>query len=751
MLAIAIFALSCLLVACGSTSNSPFRPGGVAAVALTIDPVNSSLPVGTSQQLHATAAFSDGTTKDVTDTVAWTSANMAVATIGNAAGAKGLLTGVGMGAASIRVTLTGTQGSSQVTVTPATLTFISVTAPQSTLAKGTSQQLSATCTFSDNTTQDCTSQVSWSSANTVILQVGDAAGSKGVLTALAIGSASVNAAFQGMRGSALVTVTAATLVSVTVTPPDSTIAKGTTAQFRATGTFTDQSSQDLTDQATWISSDAAVAQVADAAGSKGLATAISEGTASIDAAFGGIQGVALLTVDPPTLAALTITSPQFSIAKGTTRQLNATCAFSNATTQDCTDQVSWTSADNTVAQVSNQPPTNGLVTGLGVGSTSIGVALNGIHGSSTVTVTAAILSSLVVDPHDISLAKGTTAQLSATCVFSDSTTQNCAGQVSWTSADNTIAQVSGATDSTGLVTALSVGNTSIIATFGGVQDAAAVTVTPAVLASIALIPANPTMPSGTSLQMIATGHFSDGTVQDLTQVAEFSSSNPDVVVTDNIRATNGLIFAVNPGVATVIAKSGGVLGSTQVTVATVNLISLTIDPSDPSVPVGTSLRATAIGVFSDGTNEDLTASVSWISSSNSVAQVSNAPGSEGVITGISSGLATIGVTLDGISATTPVTVTRKVVSRIIVTPANPTVHKGDRLQMIATLIFSDGTQVDYTSFVSWTSSDKQVAHVLSNQGNGKNDGILVAIQPGLATIQATFEGVSGSTLVTVLP
>jgi hypothetical protein len=62
---------------------------------------------------------------------------------------------------------------------------------------------------------------------------------------------------------------AATLQSIEVTPSVAKAVAGTTAQFTATGVFTDNSTKDLTTQVTWASSVGAVASVSNAVGSNG--------------------------------------------------------------------------------------------------------------------------------------------------------------------------------------------------------------------------------------------------------------------------------------------------------------------------------------------------------------------------------------------------------------------------------------------------------------------------------------------------
>ncbi len=88
-------------------------------------------------------------------------------------------------------------------------------------------------------------------------------------------------------------------------------------------------------------------------------------------------------------------------------------------------------------------------------------------------------------------------------------------------------------------------------------------VTPSVT-TIAVTPANPTIPNGDSLQFTAMGTLSGGGQQDVTSLATWTSSNP-VVATVN---GNGLATGVSDGTATISASLGGVTGSTLLTVDT---------------------------------------------------------------------------------------------------------------------------------------------------------------------------------------
>ena len=182
----------------------------------------------------------------------------------------------------------------------------------------------------------------------------------------------------------------------------------------------------------WTSSNNAIGQVSGAPGTEGLVTGLGVGSSPITAILNGVQASTTVTVTAPTLTSLTVTVAVSSSAKGTTMQRTATETFSDGSTKDLTSQVSWTSGNNAIAQVSDAAGTKGLVTGLGVGSTVIIATLSGIQGSTTVIVNAATLTSLIVTPANPSLAKGATLQMTATAVFSDGTTQNVTSQVDWT-------------------------------------------------------------------------------------------------------------------------------------------------------------------------------------------------------------------------------------------------------------------------------------------------------------------------------
>ncbi len=178
------------------------------------------------------------------------------------------------------------------------------------------------------------------------------------------------------------TAAAPTLVSIAVTPGSATIGVNATQQFTATGTFSDNSTKDVTAQSGWTSSNTATATVGAATG---LATGVAGGTVTITATDGTIKGTAQLTVSSgPTLKSIAVAPSTANIAVNGTQQFTATGTFSDNSTKDVTTQSVWKSSNTEVATVGAG---TGLATGVGVGGPVMITATDtGISGTGQLTV-----------------------------------------------------------------------------------------------------------------------------------------------------------------------------------------------------------------------------------------------------------------------------------------------------------------------------------------------------------------------------
>ena len=228
------------------------------------------------------------------------------------------------------------------------------------------------------------------------------------------------------------------------------------------------------------------------------------------------------------------------------------------------------------------------------------------------------------------------------------------------------------------------------------------------LNNLSLAPVDPTIELDTSQQLTATGTYSDGTSQVVTESVAWDSSNDDVAT-----VSGGLVTAEGTGTSTITATSKNDIKATiQVAVPTLTaqLTNLSLAPNDPTIELDTSQQLTATGTYSDGTSQVVTESVAWDSSNDDVATVSG-----GLVTAEGTGTSTITATSkNDIKATIQVTVptSQRQLTRIDVDGESSQVcPSNETLQLTAIGTYSDGTTEGIANLVSWKSSDLNFATV----------------------------------------
>ena len=718
-----------------SWSNSPQT---AQLTSIAVGPPDSSVAMGLTNQFTATGLFSDGSKWNISSQVAWKSANAAMASISNA----GLATAVSPGTTTITATLGSVSGSTTLAVTAATLVSIGVTPMNPSIASGLSDALKAIGVYTDNSTHDLTDSVTWSTSAAIVASISNTSGSNGLTTAANPGSTTITATLGAVSGSTNLTVTSASLMAIGVTPANPSIATGLTEVLKATGVYSDHSTHDLTSLATWSSSATTAASVSNTSGSKGLTTALSPGSTTITATLGGVSGSTTLNVTAATLVSIGVTPANPSIANGLKSQFTAMGTYTDNSTQNLTAKVVWSSSNPTVATVSNASGYDGLGTALTSGSVTVTATLGGVSGSTALTVTPATLMSIAVTPTNPSIAIGLTNPFIATGTYTDNSTQDLTGSVAWTSSNTTVASVSNASGSQGLAMGVSAGSVTITAALGSVSGSTGLTVTPAALVSIALIPANPSIANGTSQQFAATGTYTDNSTQPLTTSVTWSSSDTTVASISNASGSNGLATTVSQGAVTITATLGTVSGSTGLTVTPAALVSIALIPANPSIANGTSQQFAATGTYTDNSTQPLTTSVTWSSSDTTVASISNASGSNGLATTVSQGAVTITATLGTVSGSTGLTVTPATLVSIAVTPASPSIADGTTQQFTATGTYTDNSTQNLTASVTWTSSATTIASVSNAAGSS---GLATAVGVGSTSISAALGSVTSPT------
>ncbi len=526
---------------------------------ITLNPSGPTLNVGASVDIQATGHFSDGTTVTPYDSsVTWTSSAPGTASVS----ASGLVDGVAAGTATITATQGAIQGSAAVTVNASSAVLTSITldpAAGVTLNVGQTADFTATANWSNGTsTTPYDSSVTWTTNLPGVATVNSA----GVVTAVAAGSAILTATASGLNTTATITVSPSspTLTSITLNPAAGvTLNVGQTADFTATANWSNGTSTTPYDaNVTWSTNTPSVATV----NSAGVVTAVGAGSATLTAAANGRSTTAAITVNAssPTLTSITLNPISSALNIGQTVDIAATGHLSNGTTDSPYDtRAIWTSSAPAVATVDSI----GVVTALSAGTATITASASGVSGTASITVNAGpTVTSISLDPASATLNIGQTVDITSTVNWSNGTsTVPYDSHLTWTSSAPSVATVNAG----GVVTGVAAGAATITASLNGVSRTAAITVSAAAptLTSITLNPTSATGSAGQTMDITATGRFSDGSIVTPYDAQVTWTSNAPTVATVNAA---GLVTAVWRGTALITATKGAISATCTVTV-----------------------------------------------------------------------------------------------------------------------------------------------------------------------------------------
>ncbi len=597
-------------------------------------------------------------------------------------------------------------------------------------------RMTATGNYSDGTTEDLTVQARWASADREIASVS----TNGLLRGRSLGSVEITVTFEEVESKVTVTVVPSPLRSIALDPTTLMLQVGETQAILATGTLEDDTQMDVTEALTWSSSDASIATVA-----AGAVTAVSAGTATVTASdpATGVEATARVTVAQPLPESLALTPDGGTLPIGQTLQLTATITFMDGTDVDVTSAVMWRSSRDSVAVVNNE----GLVTTVSEGITSItALHSSGLERSVSVRVTPPTLTTLTVTPTTATLGLGETVALSVEGILSNGTRMDMTNQVEWSSTDEAVATISNMPGDQGTARTVGPGTTTISARdpISNVRSddtggSAQITVTPATLQSIAIVPLQVSVPLGATEQLTAIGLYSDNSNQDISSQVDWSSTVPTVAT---VSAT-GLVSPLLVGFTTVVAvdpvtgiSSSDSGLSSEVEVLPPALLSIEVTPPIAALVLGATQQMTATGSFSDGQQRNITGAVDWVADG---AAISIGAGGLAMAQGlgtvnVSAVDNTTGISSDATNQSATLTVSAANLLSIAVTPTATTAPVGAGLTFVATGFYDNNSSADISQVVNWTSSNTAVATVDNTPGQRGKTQTLIA---GQTTVSAT--------------
>ena len=567
----------------------------------------------------------------------------------------------------ITVSLNGGSVTSTVQVTPAPPTITSLVPDTVSITQGGSGTL--TVTISSAQTTDTAIALS-SSAPAIAFVPSSVTVPASQLTApIAVsanspGNAQITASLNGTSAASTVTVTPAPPTVISVLPAASSVTLGATTSVTVT-----ISGAQPTDTVVALSANPSgiITVPATVTVPAGQTTAdisvgtVALGTAMVRASLNGTTSEAAVQVVPPPPALVSLLPSELSIVVGATGTVTATLNAAQPTNTVIilsVDQADWLLVPSSVTVPAGEVATSFTVTGLATGTAVITGSLNGTSQTSTISVIPPppTVVSLLPDPLSIQQDSNGTWTLTINAAQPSDTViplTNSAPTVA--QAPTSVTVPAGNTSLTFAVFGLSPGNATVTASINATTVSATVQVTPSPTIVTGLTPGTLSLPTGSPGVL----HVAVAPTSPDPQIVTVTSNNTTVAqvpATVTIPAGDAgadfPVVAVGEGSAAITATLDSGSASAQVTVTPAELTTMTVSPDAPTIVVGETLSFTATGTYTDGTTQNLTATVTWSSSNQAVALIDTT----GVATAIGGGTTTITATSGAISGSTWLTV-----------------------------------------------------------------------------------------------
>ncbi|KZE44081.1 peptidase S8 [Brevibacillus parabrevis] len=692
------------------------------ATALKLDSDRVDVSSGGSASIKVTATLENGSQVDVTSQVTVIVENPSVAYISN-----GRVYAVNGGTTQARLYYGGQTKTLTITVSaPAiSLSSISLSPAQTTLAEGQIQRVYATAYYTDGSSKDINSVASFSSSSPSVAQVS----SQGIVTGIAPGTATISASYNGKSASAQITVQGAYLLGLKASPAQLSLAAGNKGQLSIYAQYSNGVEENVSAKAQYTSGNPVIASV----DSTGGVVATTAGTTTIQVTFGtkSLSVPVTVTGNVVTLQTISVRPESVSVKKGATQQLEVKATYSDNKVTDVTSQASYQIAQSAIATAS----ATGLITGAAIGSTTMTVTFGGKTVSVPVQVTEAQepVQSLTVTPAKLDLLVGKTQTLQVTATYKDGKEENVSQKAMYTSSNATIASV----NSSGLVTALAEGTAQVTIQYGGKSISVPVTGSVVSLQTLAVRPESVSVKKGSTQQLEVKATYSDNKVTDVTSQATYQIAQPAIATA----SATGLITGTAVGSTTMTVTFGGKTVSVpvQITEAREPVQSLTVTPAKLDLVVGKTQTLQVTATYQDGKTADVSKLVTYLSQDPATAIVQP----DGLVTAVKAGSTSLTVTYEGVSINVPVVVTAEnAVVDIKIVPEAITLLEKATKQLVVKAVHADGTESDITDKAQYTVDDPSIASVSAS-------GSLTAKKAGTATLTAAFSGKQRSVAVKV--
>ncbi len=278
------------------------------------------------------------------------------------------------GKATITVTYQGKKLNIPVNVSKTTVKSLEASADSIQLAIDETEQIELTALFSDGSTKDVTSLAAWTTDNSKVAKV-----TAGEIIGISSGLAEIKARYGGKEVAITVEVSDDALepVALEASEKNLKVVKGDEVELQIFAVYEDGSKREVTEDVLWQSQKRSVVNVV-----AGVLTAVGVGKTTVEATYKGLSvKVNVEVVAEKQVSSVKLSKSSVTLSVGQTAQITATAIYADGTKADVTKKADWSTKRDTIADVSD-----GLITAVGSGTTTITATIGGKSATISVTV-----------------------------------------------------------------------------------------------------------------------------------------------------------------------------------------------------------------------------------------------------------------------------------------------------------------------------------------------------------------------------
>jgi hypothetical protein len=511
---------------------------------------------------------------------------------------------------------------------------------------------------------------------------------------------------------------------------------GTVGNFVATVYFTDGYAEDISNKATWVSSNASVVQIAASGPTGGSASANKIGDSAITTTFAGLTATTNTTVTPAVLTEIYITPVTSSIKTGDKTTYNAVCKYSDGSFHDLPNHGSWQSSNSNIANIQYRDNTTTWALGVNEGQAKITAHVgNIVSNEATLTVVAPTkLTSIQVTPAEATTVIETEGQFTAIAYYSDGSDADITTQATWLSDDTDIVGLTITGDEKGYAYARQLGEANVTATFEKIQsNEAHIIVIAPTLKRVQITPNNKNYKVGDTAQYYVNAIYDDYSSQDITSYSRIQSNDLTVATFNE----NNVMTATAAGdieLSTVYQGMTSEIEFLHVDTASTNPPTIEISPANIEVPQGSTINYTATRRYENGKTQDITDQVIWSSADTNIINIQPTGSTAGQALAVSAGNTLVIGTFQGITSNTGIITvkSKELLSIEIIAEDDASFPKGTTKYYTAFANYDDESVIEITQDAVWKSDNTEVVVVVK--------GLVYGVDVGDSNINISFEG-----------